>query len=242
MCTLTYFPNTNGFIIGNSRDVEKERGNATPPRQYALADSSFAIYAKDQQSGGTWFATSEKGLTVCLLNGGFEKHTRKPSYAKSRGVIPLDFLAIGNLDTFAAEYQFNDFEPFTFVVFNHQTNSVSDIVWTGNEMVRRNYLNSEPIIWSSSTLYNETARNLRENWFKQHLQTTQFQDNKLEVLKDFHAEGGSFYPDEAIRIKSNRINGPITVSISLLHYSNSEWVMHYENLLETQNQLVRLYI
>jgi uncharacterized protein with NRDE domain len=242
MCTLTYIPQENGFVIGNSRDVEAERGNAVPPKQYTLADGSFAIYPKDQQSGGTWFATSEKGFTVCLLNGGFEKHIRKSNYAKSRGNIPLDFLAIGNIEAFINEYNFAGIEPFTLVVFNHNTKAISDLVWTGNELVRHDYLNNEPLIWSSSTLYNLADRAERANWFKQHLQYTQYQTDKLEVLKKFHFEGGASNPNEAVRIKSFRTNGPITVSISLLQFSDSEWVMHYDNLLDTKNQLVRLYV
>lgn len=242
MCTLTYIPQKNGFVIGNSRDVEAERGNAIPPKQYALSDGSFAIYAKDQQSGGTWFATSEKGFTVCLLNGGFEKHIRKASYARSRGNIPLDFLAIGNVTAFINNYDFTDIEPFTFVVFNHNLKTITDLVWTGNEAVTRDYLNTEPHIWSSTTLYNSEDRLIRETWFKQHLQYTEFQTNKLEVLKEFHSDGGADYPNQATRIKSTRDTGPITVSISMLQFSDIEWVMHFENLLETKNQLVRLYI
>ena len=242
MCTLTYLPKTNGFVLGNSRDVEASRGNSVPPRQYLLSDGTIAIYAKDRQSEGTWFATSEKGITVCLLNGGLVKHQKAPSYRKSRGLIPLEYLAAGNLDSFIENYDFDGIEPFTLVVFEHKPVKVYDLVWTGERVIIRDYSASSPIIWSSSTLYNAQSKGIREAWFREHLRTSDFETDKVEILKDFHYNGGDFWPNKADRILSYRENGVITVSISILNYDEAEWLMQFKNLLITQNQNVRLFV
>ncbi|GBL36066.1 hypothetical protein EMGBS15_16610 [Filimonas sp.] len=93
MCTVTYLPvSSSSFILTHNRDEHHTRAIALLPEKKTMQDIEI-IFPTDQQGGGTWIATS-KEFTLCLLNGGFEKHIPSPPYRHSRGLVILDFLSI----------------------------------------------------------------------------------------------------------------------------------------------------
>ena len=85
MCTVTYLPlGNNDFILTSNRDEDPKR-KTIPPKEY-LEDGVKLTYPKDELAGGTWIGLSEKSRLICLLNGGFTKHSREESYRMSSWV------------------------------------------------------------------------------------------------------------------------------------------------------------
>ena len=98
MCTVTYFPlEQDGYILTSSRDEKSVRGIALPPRKYLL-DQQTVFFPKDPDAGGTWFVTTGRDTTLCLLNGAFTKHEHEPPYRKSRGLVVLDYFKFRDTD------------------------------------------------------------------------------------------------------------------------------------------------
>ena len=232
MCTLTFLRTETGFVIGNSRDVAPERGNALPPQDYLLQNGDMAHYPMDIQSSGTWLAMG-KEWSVCLLNGGFEKHIPAPSYPFSRGRVPIAFLNAGSPDNFLRTFSFEGFEPFTLIAFRHTDPAIYEITWTGKEEFVKQYPANKPHIWSSSTLYTPEAKTIRQEWFLSHLNHHFFGDPE-EFIADFHHNGGKDYPVQADRILSFRKNGAVTVSITLISVRAEENKMQYYRILQPE--------
>ncbi|HAD11338.1 MAG TPA: hypothetical protein DCF33_02760, partial [Saprospirales bacterium] len=111
MCTVTYLPLSNGFILTHNRDEAPARS----PKSIVREGSPAILFPRDTHAGGTWIACSQSGRTACLLNGAFVLHRRQPPYRRSRGLLLLDFFDWKNADDFFAEYDLHNIEPFTFL-------------------------------------------------------------------------------------------------------------------------------
>ena len=81
MCTVTYFPLKNKIVLTSNRDEKPNRSAQEIHREKGI------FYPKDTTKNGTWFAVSENGNALILLNGAFENHPVKTNYRKSRGLI-----------------------------------------------------------------------------------------------------------------------------------------------------------
>lgn len=67
MCTVSWARTYEGYELFFNRDERKTRGAELPPAQARRAGVAF-IAPWDGERGGTWLATNEFGLTICLLN------------------------------------------------------------------------------------------------------------------------------------------------------------------------------
>ncbi len=61
MCTVTFVPTQNGYILTSSRDEQKARSTIFP-KKYSIANKTL-IFPKDELSGGTWIDTYEQQQT-----------------------------------------------------------------------------------------------------------------------------------------------------------------------------------
>ncbi|QQX76981.1 MULTISPECIES: NRDE family protein [Aequorivita] len=187
MCTITFIPKSNtDFILTSNRDEAPER-ETFPPKIYE-EDGVKLLYPKDAVAGGTWIGVSGKKRIICLMNGGFVAHERKPFYEKSRGVVVKDLLKTDDFQKEIEAYDFNDIEPFTAVLVSWISEiQLFQLVWDGRE-----YHFSErplaPTIWSSSPLYPEDLKKKREQWFSRFLLET-VRPSEEELLK-FHKTAG----------------------------------------------------
>lgn len=230
MCVLTYIPTENdGFILTSNRDEAVSREAAVPPRKYNI-NGQNVFFPKDPKGGGTWIASSGS-LTLCLLNGGIEKHISKPPYRHSRGKVILDFYGYSNLNDFVSRYTFEGIEPFTLVIIETVLGylTVHELRWDGLKPTKTQLDAQKPYIWSSVTLYSSEIIKKREEWFSDFLAELPNRDNIL----DFHHFGG----DDDIRnkIKMNRDDKLKTISITQFVINQSEFVMSYHDL-QTNNQ------
>ncbi|MGI8893377.1 MAG: NRDE family protein, partial [Bacteroidia bacterium] len=153
MCTLTYIPVGKAhYLITSNRDESGMRAKALPPEIYLLNNNKL-IYPKDPVGGGSWIATSENGLTACLLNGAYKPHITLNSYKKSRGLIVLDLFNYKDPIQFSKEINLKGVEPFTLVMIKNDL--ILEMKWTGKTKNIRFLETSVPHIWVSEQLYSK---------------------------------------------------------------------------------------
>jgi len=208
MCTVTYLPlGDANFILTSNRDVPFAREKATPP-QTVEEDNVQLTYPKDGKAGGTWIGLSDKKRLICLLNGGFEYHTSRISYRKSRGLILKDLLKTPDLLKTLNAIDLQDIEQFTLAIVDWQKDlQLYEFVWDGTQKHLKK-LPQAPYIWSSSTLYDASVKKLRKKWFKKWHTSNSF---TTENILDFHHTAG--VGDCNIDVMMNRGLGG-TVSIT----------------------------
>lgn len=224
MCTVTYLPlDSNNFILTSNRDESPNR-KTLAPKNY-LENGVEMTFPKDALEGGTWIGVSEKDRLVCLLNGGFESHDRKDTYKMSRGIIVRELLATDDAIAFINDFDFMGIEPFTIVMVDWKVNlRTYEFVWDGNQK-HFSELKQEPKIWSSSTLYTQEVKRLREAWFQEWLgmQT----DVTQEEILTFHHNSEIGTPDIAVKMKRDRVE---TVSITSIIKTGASIQFNYEDL------------
>ena len=66
MCTLSFIPEANGYLVGMNRDEQISRSSTLPPERFPI-EGGYAVYPREN-SGGTWIAANSFGVTLALLN------------------------------------------------------------------------------------------------------------------------------------------------------------------------------
>lgn len=226
MCTVTFLPKgKSSYILTSNRDETPKRA-ALAPKAYSIHGKEV-FFPKDPLAGGTWIATDKVTFTLCLLNGAFEKHSHKPPYRLSRGIMLLDFFNYSNVKRFIEQYDFSGIEPFTLILIESNNGlSATELVWDEIKLHVRYLDVTQPHIWSSSTLYPEAIRDERRNWFKLWLEEHKKFQQK-EII-DFHKTGGK--GDEWNDFVMNREGKVQTVSVTSIE-KNNDFNLVYEDLL-----------
>jgi len=224
MCTVTYLPiGKTDFILTSSRDVPFSRERAIPPKKYREEGVELE-YPKDGKAGGTWIGTSSKNRLICLLNGGFAYHTSRVSYKKSRGIIVKDLLKVDNIRRGLDKIDLEGVEQFTLTIVDwNKTLELIEFVWDGKQKHFKE-MTQEPYIWSSSTLYDESVKQLRKGWFATWQQQHRFTS---ENILNFHNTAG--VGDSNIDVMMDRKVGG-TVSITSIKKENGKVVVYYKEI------------
>lgn len=223
MCTVIFYPEKQKRVFASLRDEDPRRATALPPDLYADGPLNW-LGPIDPEAGGTWLGANQLGNVVILLNGGFEKHQRQSSYARSRGLIVRDLLASEAVLVEWSLLNLDQIEPFTLVVWEDQ--QLYQLVWDGEARHRLKLNAREPMIWSSSTLYDTAARNRRKQLFNQWLETAP-QISEQTLLHFFEQE-----KDAANGFLINRKDAVKTLSFTFLEWRSDKLDMHYRDFTD----------
>ncbi len=237
MCTVSYLPFQNGFILTSSRDEKITRPPAILSYPVFYHDQEVT-FPKDPLGQGSWIATS-KSRTVCLLNGAFTAHEPKPPYKHSRGLVVLHAFDYSTIYQFASEYDFTGLEPFTLLMI--EMGSLLVLRWTGSQLFKIEKDAFEPHIWSSATLYSPEIIKERQLWFSKWLHSASAKS--LESIRNFHKTAGDGDPENAVRMR--RADQYATVSLTSVVRSGQEIEMVYEDLIHsklTRKKLAQNYV
>lgn len=233
MCTLTYIPiGENHCIITSNRDESKNRVSALYPKVYVTHGKKL-LYPKDPVGGGSWIATSENGLTACLLNGAFQPHIPKPGYRKSRGLIVLELFEFENMFHFSKEIDLIGIEPFTLIMIDKK--NVLEMKWIGGTKHLKFYDSANPHLWASEQLYSHENIIKRKNWFKQFLDGGKF--SRKDIIH-FHETAGDV--DKENNMKMERENTVSTISITSLEIDGKDQQMYYKDLPMNKETYIKL--
>ena len=224
MCTVSFVPVKDRFIITSNRDEKLTRQKAITPVAHKQGDY-YLIYPKDGDAGGTWIVMKENGDCAVLLNGAFLPHKANPPYRKSRGLILLDIISEVRPSQFLVKINLNGIEPFTLVLLDR--GSLYEFRWDGNERYCKQLSIHRPHIWSSSTLYDGLVIKKREQWFAKFLNRNPSPTQK--DLLNFHRFTGD--GDKANDLLMNRENVYSTVSITSLFLTEERGSMKYFDVL-----------
>jgi uncharacterized protein with NRDE domain len=229
MCTVTYLPlQNNNFILTSNRDETPLR-NTIPPKKY-LENNAELTYPKDKLAGGTWIGTSNKNRMVCLLNGAFKKHIKKSNYRMSRGIVVKNILSADNAVTYINDFNFDDIEPFTIVLVDwNQQLETYEFVWDG-QIKHFTKLAQEPRIWSSSPLYTDEMKQLRNNWFADWLKENK--EFTQENILEFHTNETFGNAEVSPKMKRPFIE---TVSITSIEKRGKNIFMKYSDISKNEN-------
>ncbi len=226
MCTVTVVASVNKIIITSNRD-EKIIRPAIEPKNYLINNKNI-IFPKDPKAGGTWYAVSETGSILVLLNGAAEKHELKTTYGRSRGLIVLDLISSESVYKAWNEINLDTIEPFTLVFF--EANQLSQFRWNGSEKETIDLAISKPHIWSSSTLYPKEIRAKRANWFKEFLnKNNTISENEMY---DFHRNTETENAQNGLVINRNNEMKTLSITQSVIE-SNKITVLHHDLIQQT---------
>ena len=232
MCTVVYLKTDNGFIISSNRDENPNRQIALPPKKY-LKNKVEYYCPIDPVGKGTWWATNQYGNVIVLLNGGFNNHIKKETYAKSRGLIVTELISFENSLQKIKEISLSNIEPFTLIILEKE--KLVQFVWDGDEKCIISKDEHIPHIWSSSTLYNQEIKALRENYFNSWILERKY--NSLEILKFLNS-----YKDVSNGFIMKRNKEVQTINISIISKENDLMNLNYKDLLRNCEDNLEYFI
>lgn len=228
MCTVSFVFSNGKAIITHNRDEKVARPSAIEPKNYLINNKNI-IFPKDPKAGGTWYAITEEGTILVLLNGADEKHEVKLPYRKSRGLIVLDLISSNSAINEWNEIDLNNIEPFTLVLF--QENKLYQLRWNGIQKTTLNLDTTESHIWSSSTLYPKEIRDKRSNWFRT------FLDTKPEITEtemyNFHRYTENDNQENGLII--NRNDSMKTLSITQSVVDQNKVILVHHDLIANKD-------
>lgn len=221
MCTVSFVPLQNGFILTSNRD-EKIYRHTIAPKVYSENNIKL-LYPKDEKAGGTWIVAKEDGTTIVLLNGAFVNHQKKENYSRSRGVILMEIIQAKQPLLHFQEMNLDNVEPFTLIIF--QNNVLTEVKWDEVEKHVFNKSIKKPHIWSSATLYNRIQRTMRKQWFEDFCRYNM--PLSIDKILSFHTHTQVINTEYGLVI--NREDKTKTVSITQLLLKNDKLEMTYIN-------------
>lgn len=228
MCTVTLVPlQKDDFVLISNRDEAPSRVSM-PPDFHAYKGEEI-LFPKDVLSEGTWIGLSKRKRLICLLNGGFEIHQRKPEYRQSRGLVVKDLLTCDALEETIGTYDFNAIEPFTIIMVEWNKGlKFYELVWDERKAHFKT-LPNEPQIWSSSTLYNKNMREERRQWFEDFKVNNELSPDTMFA---FHQTAGVEHKDYGVIMDRGFVR---TTSITRIEKENGEVAMHYWALASNEH-------
>jgi len=154
MCTASWwFGRDGGYELFFNRDEQKSRPIAGAPKAFINEGVTF-LAPTDTARGGSWIATNEFGVTVCLLNH-HPEHVGNSEYmqnaAPSRGQLVLlvaGVARVGEAMEQVSSEALSRFKPFHLLVIapNH---SIGFMTWDGCHLAQTADEVTAPITTSS---------------------------------------------------------------------------------------------
>jgi len=224
MCTVTFIPQKEGYILTSNRDESALRS----PQHISTENRNGQqlLFPRDKGAGGTWICLSSADRLVCVLNGAFERHERQLPYRKSRGIMVFEFFDYSDSSQFFEKYDFDRIEPFTMITYDK--GQLFDFRWDGQRTHISNLDTQEKHIWSSAVLYEKSVQEKRKQWLAEWIEGRT--DFRREAILELHKKGGEGNP--SIDFMMNRYNYLVqTVSITQVEKRKDAYAMHYHDLI-----------
>ena len=161
MCTLTFVPTEDGYLVGMNRDELLTRRVALPPKRFQR--SGMEMVYPSEPSGGTWIACNDRGNLLALLNWNARESPRLGEKRKTRGLVIPEL--IGEPDLPAADSHFQQMNldglfPFRLVLVFRKEKVVNEWRWDGTakQFLRLSWARKH---WFSSSLSDSLAEKER---------------------------------------------------------------------------------
>lgn len=221
MCTLSWKPTTEGYVLFFNRDEQRSRPPALPPalRRHNGVDFIAPI---DAAHGGTWLLANAHGLSIGLLNH-YPATPAQPAEAyASRGLLPLacaDCASAAEAVGRCAGLPLTNYPPFHFVAIDLRV--AASLIWDGHAP-RIDWLDPAGAMLTTSSFHPDLIARARHTVFKQQL--GDIADATLAQLEAFHRHRGI---DPAASVRMARIDA-CTHNISRIVVSRENTRFSYE--------------
>lgn len=167
MCTMTWFLTDSGYELFFNRDERVTRHRALPPsvQEHSQANGGLRyISPTDADAGGTWIASNETGVTVCLLN--HYQFQQISTYKKwvSRGEIVREFSQFVELTQARRHFEtlnLDDFRAFRMFIIEPSGRNLL-LVWDGHAARVENDVKAPK---SSSSVDAKYVKSIRKQLF-----------------------------------------------------------------------------
>jgi len=161
MCTLTFIPKPQGYLLGMNRDERLTRELALLP--VTITTSNLHAAYPRESGGGTWIGSNSAGITFALLNQNPGRHAQVKE--RSRGAIIPALLGSLHFPGAIRHFQSIDLQgmlPFVLVGIFPAEQIISQCRWDGRELEFAR-IGWDVRHWFSSGISDEMARKLRGN-------------------------------------------------------------------------------
>ncbi|MFM2387807.1 MAG: hypothetical protein RL660_2564 [Bacteroidota bacterium] len=226
MCTVTYIPKAQGYVLTHNRDEKLTRAQAYQPQ---VQDDILCPI--DADAKGTWVGLGKDGTAVCLLNGAFVPHIVAGSYARSRGTVVLDLLAQPDVLEAIKAIELSGVEPFTVIVIHN--NTLLQLRWDGSAKHIATLPIDQAQIWSSCTLYDATMHAKRIDWFNSFLKS----ENAVDNILTFHQTQQENDAEVAVLMQRPLVH---TVSTTCISVDHEEKTLIYIDHVNKQSSTLKL--
>lgn len=188
MCTLSWLKTHHGYEVFFNRDEQRTRLIASDPQHYQARSGNQFIMPTDLNSGGSWIGVTDSGVSICLLN--FYQGMTPNNDLISRGLLVKDLLGLSHIGAILnalKQIRFENYAPFTLVLFEPEQESPMSFCWDG---IKFTHIEIESPYTSSGVEFPQVS-NARQQTFKRH-----FKDRPkcIEQLKAYHA---SHFPEKS---------------------------------------------
>lgn len=231
MCTVTFVPVKDKFILTSNRDESILRTASQPVE--LRHNGCRLFFPRDTLAGGTWFAVNERGNAAILLNGAFQNHEKTPPYTRSRGRILLDIISAEIPASALSAIDLDNIEPFTLILFKNP--ELTEFRWDGGHRYNAQLDLSKNYIWSSATLYIKEVILHREKLFREFLLNTTHIDE--ESVIGFHNSRNNDLENGFVINRGNRLK---TLSITQAVIQKDQVRLNHLDLLSNQRHAVKV--
>lgn len=135
MCTLSWLPEPDGFVLYFNRDERHTRAPAHPPALSHHAGMA-RLAPTDGDFGGTWIGVNERGVAAAILNRYEDTPVNASDGQVSRGLLLASLLAepsAARLIARVAEERVADYRPFTICAVAPGTRLLT-VDWSGSAL------------------------------------------------------------------------------------------------------------
>lgn len=132
MCTLTFVPTEDGYLVGMNRDELLTRPPALPPNVFE--QHGMKIVYPRESSGGTWIGCNDEGNLLALLNWNDCKSPCLGEKSKTRGLVIPELIGESDLSTTDSRYgrmSLNGVFPFRLVGVFWRERAITEWRWDG---------------------------------------------------------------------------------------------------------------
>jgi len=195
MCTASWLLEPKGYQLFFNRDEQKGRAKALPPQQFISDNGISYMMPVDPVGKGSWIATNEFGLTLCLLN--YYQGQTPQGELISRGQLVKSFAHYASADELISDFarlSYQQYAPFTLVVFDAELTAynghVRSLQWDGKTLV--DSLPLPPLI--SSAVDADNVRNERRRLFAEYNEKEESITGRLAFHHSHDPHKGHFSP------------------------------------------------
>jgi hypothetical protein len=139
MCTLSFAPAQNGYLLTMNRDERLARPQALPPAKFTIAGRQAAY--PHEPGGGTWIGVNDFGVAAALLN--LNIGTQHEMKRVSRGVLIPDLLTMTDSDSAAKQmvrFDLSGVLPFRLVGIFPRQRAVIEWAWDFQALSKKLHL------------------------------------------------------------------------------------------------------